>query len=233
MNNNIEQLLNAWTPVQESFESLSRGETAIETLVQELSAFSDVSRISDRDELARGSQQLSRLVGVAGTCNDAAVFEEIMGFVETNLQELGFCIGEDQPQSRIDAMIELSNEAWSDYFDDDTGSTFEAENSETSEAHDDQTPVEGIEQMLAALSSISSTIQEEESVAGEDVVAFEESDAVAETDAAEETVDAVEEADSAEEVDTVEAAETVAEETFTVDEEVFADVEEASQVGAM
>ena len=210
--NNLEQLLSAWTPVQESFRSLSRGESAMETLVQELSAFSDVSRINDRDELARGSQQLSRLVDVAGTCGDASVFQEIMEFVENNLQELGFCIGEEQPHSKIDSMIELSNEAWADYFgsDNDFGmdndpwqGDFELGFGETSEEDADDTPVNDIEQMLAALSTITTSVEE---TPAEEVAVAEEAEE--------------------EEIETQE--ETIAndEETVSVDEEIFADSEE-------
>ncbi len=163
MGNLLEQLVTAWAPIQEACRRSSHDSVALATLAQELSAFSDISRINDRDELARGSQQLSRLVEAAADSKtrnpeDTGLVDEIMGFVASHLTDLELSIGEDKPNPGIDAMIELSNEAWSDYLNSETsswGNGFDIEFSfDTGANEEDQTSGVDIENMLAALSGL-------------------------------------------------------------------------------
>ncbi|QEG20661.1 hybrid sensor histidine kinase/response regulator [Mariniblastus fucicola] len=122
MNNVAEQLENAWAPIRESMTTaIVRDENALEKLALELTEFAHVSRTVGKEELSRGADQLARLADVSAVWlnrypDDTEIVDEMMDFVESHLGELENGIATQETNPKIDHMIELANEAWSDYF---------------------------------------------------------------------------------------------------------------------
>ena len=181
--NTVEQLWSAWAPIQESSLRSARDEASLEARALELTEFAHVARISDKDELSRGAAQLGRLAVVSSMWlrrypDDSSIVDEIMEFVESHLGELEAGIESTESNPKIDAMIELSNEAWSDYFitvegywgagTDDLGSPFDSDQG-VSDLDVDSSPTipsgSEIELMLGALSSVTAAVKESEQVA--------------------------------------------------------------------
>ena len=116
----VKQLESVWTPIRKAFQNASRDESTLTSLALALTEFSEFSQCNELEELARGSQQLARLVEAAATWKirnpgDTGIVDEMMDFAKSHLHELESSIGSDQPNPGIDEMIELSNEAWSEY----------------------------------------------------------------------------------------------------------------------
>ena len=168
----VKQLKEAWAPIRKAFqngsEDGSRDESALTGLALQLTEFSELSQCHEQDELTRGANQLARLVEAAVTWkirnpDDSSVVDEMMDFVKSHLHELETRIESGQPNPGIDEMIELSNEAWSEYlsmsesisvsdrdWDEDFGSDF------GNPTEEDDLPLGGdISMLLGALSGAS------------------------------------------------------------------------------
>ena len=177
--NALEQIEKAWAPVQESFLQSARDEASLEATAIELAEFASVAQANDGEELSRGASQLAKLVNVSATWlnhypDDTEVVNEIMDFVQCQLSELQTCIGSDESNPKIDEMIELSNEAWSDYFvvaeevswessasfDDGFDSSDEFE----SESSDEMPSGSEIEMLLGAVTALTETTEVVETI---------------------------------------------------------------------
>jgi len=156
-----------------------------------LTEFSELSQCNEQDELARGSHQLARLVEAAATWKirnpeDASLVDEIMDFVSSHLHELEARIGSDKPNPGIDEMIELSNEAWSEYlslseslpvpdgsWDEDFAADFEDSELETEKTDEALPSGSDIEMLLGALSGISITSSGDSGIAAVEAIEIE------------------------------------------------------------
>ena len=177
--NSLEQIEKAWAPVQESFQQSARDEASLEATALKLTEFAHVAESNSGEELSRGASQLAKLVNVSATWlnsypDDTDIVDEIMEFVERQQCELQACIGSDESNPKIDEMIELSNEAWSDYFvvaeevcwesasfDDGFDSSVDFE----SESNDEMPSGSEIEMLLGAVTALTETTAALESTA--------------------------------------------------------------------
>ena len=177
--NSLEQIEKAWAPVQESFQQSTRDEASLEATALKLTEFAHVAESNSGEELSRGASQLAKLVNVSATWlnsypDDTDIVDEIMEFVERQQCELQACIGSDESNPKIDEMIELSNEAWSDYFvvaeevcwesasfDDGFDSSVDFE----SESNDEMPSGSEIEMLLGAVTALTETTAALESTA--------------------------------------------------------------------
>ncbi len=120
-NQTIEHLEKAYEPIHEGFLRAPRDEDGLRMLGGDLAEFANVARTNGKEELSRGADQLATLVEVAAVWanrfpDDPVVGDEVMEFVASNIELLESCIRADEPNPGIDTMVELANEAWSDYF---------------------------------------------------------------------------------------------------------------------
>ena len=177
--NSLEQIEKAWAPVQESFQQSARDEASLEATALKLTEFAHVAESNSGEELSRGASQLAKLVNVSATWlnsypDDTDIVDEIMEFVERQQCELQACIGSDESNPKIEEMIELSNEAWSDYFvvaeevcwesasfDDGFDSSVDFE----SESNDEMPSGSEIEMLLGAVTALTETTAALESTA--------------------------------------------------------------------
>ena len=117
----VEQLEHAYAPVRESFQRAARDEHSLRLLAEQFTELADTANAVGKDDLCRGAQQLSKLVAVAAEWarkfpDDPGVVDEIMEFIESHLGLVESRIDAEEANPKIDMMIDLANEAWSDYF---------------------------------------------------------------------------------------------------------------------
>lgn len=116
----VGQLARAWSLIQDSMQRSARDVASLNTHSSALTKFAQVSHSRGKQKLALGVHHLARLADAAKIWlsrypDEPGVVNEIMDFVESQFRELESSIGSDKPDPKIDALIELANETWSDY----------------------------------------------------------------------------------------------------------------------